>query len=119
MRSTSCSSSTERGPTAVGEALQLQLDIGEHVAVEQLAQLLGAEQIAQQVTVERERRGAPFGQRCIAFVHVRRDPVEQQARRHRAGRTGVDVDHADRPRPQLAEHLTEGRDVEHVLQALA
>ena len=106
-------------PAPVGEALQLELDVGEHAGVEQLAQLLGAEQVAQQVAVERQRRGPPLGQRCVAFVHVRGDPVEQQARRHRAGLGGVDVDHPDRRDAQLAEHLAQGRDVEHVLQALA
>ena len=106
-------------PAPLGEALQLELDVGEHARVEQLAQLLGAEQVAQQVAVERERRGPPLGQRGIAFVHVGGDPVEQQARRHRAGLRGVDLDDSDRSRPELAEHLAQGRHVEHVLQALA
>ena len=34
------------GPAAVDQALQLELEVGEHVGVEQLAQLLGAEQLA-------------------------------------------------------------------------
>ena len=33
--------------------------------------------------VERECRGATFRERRVALVHVRRDPVEQQALRHR------------------------------------
>ncbi len=106
-------------PAPLGEALQLELDVGEHARIEQLAQLLGAEQVAQQVAVERQRRGPPLGQRGIALVHVGGDPVEQQARRHRAGLRGVDLDDPDRPRPELAEHLAQGGHVEHVLQALA
>ena len=72
------------GAATLGEALQLQLDVGEHTGVEQLAQLLRAEQVAQQVAVERERRGPTLGQRRVALVHVGRDPVEQQALRERA-----------------------------------
>ena len=67
------------GPATVGQALQVELDVGEHAGVEQLAQLLGAEQVAQQVAVERQRRGPPLGQRGVALVHVGGDPVEQQA----------------------------------------
>jgi hypothetical protein len=119
LRSTSWSSSAVAGATTVGEALQLELEVGEHAGVEQLAQLLGAEQVAQQVAVERERRRPALGQRRVALVHVRRDPVEQQAlcERGRLGR--VDRDHAHGTAAQLAEHLAQRRQVEHVLYALA
>ena len=40
---------------------QLPLDLGERVGVDQLAQLFLAEQLAQQVAVERERLCAPLG----------------------------------------------------------
>ncbi len=106
-------------PAAVGQALQLQLDVGEHARVEQLAQLLGAEQIAQQVAVERQRRRPALGQRRVALVHVRGDPVEQQALRERRRLRRVDADDTHRPAAQLAEHLAQRRQVEHVLQALA
>ena len=81
-------------PATLGQALQLELEVGEHAGVEQLAQLLGAEQVAQQVAVERQRRGPPLGQRRVALVHVRGDPVEQQALRERRRLGGVDADHA-------------------------
>ncbi len=84
-------------PATVGEALQLQLDVGEHGRVEQLAQLLGAEQVAQQVAVERQGRGAALGQRGVALVHVRGDPVEQQALGERRGLRRVDGDHLAPP----------------------
>ncbi len=106
-------------PPTVGETLEFEFDVGEHIGVEQVAQLLGAQQVAEQVAVEGQRGRPPFGQRCVALVHVGGDPVEQQARRHRAGRTGVDVDDPDRPRPELAQHLAQGGHVEDVLQALA
>ena len=106
------------GPAAVGQALQVELDVGEHAGVEQLAQLLGAEQVAQQVAVEGQRSGPPLGQRGVALVHVGGDPVEQQALGHRAGLGRVDGDDAHGPAAQLAEHLAQRRHVEHVLQAL-
>ena len=56
---------------------------GDHRRIEQLAELLGAEQIAQQVAVERERRDPALGERRVALVHVHRDPAEQQALRER------------------------------------
>ena len=107
------------GPAAVGQPLQVELDVGEHSRIEELAQLLGAEQVAQQVAVERQRRRPPLGQRGVALVHVGGDPVEQQALRHRARLGGVDADEPDGPAAQLAEHLAQRRHVEHVLQALA
>ena len=39
--------------TTIGDALQFELHIGQHARVEQLAQLLGTQQVAQQVAVER------------------------------------------------------------------
>ena len=65
-------------PAAGRQPLQLELEIGERGGVDQLAQLLGAEQLAQQVAVERQRAGPALGERRVALVHVRRDPAEQQ-----------------------------------------
>ena len=78
------------GPAAVDQALQLELEVGEHVGVEQLAQLLGAEQLAQQVAVEGQRGGPPLGQRRVALVHVDGDPAEQQRLGERRRLAGVD-----------------------------
>jgi hypothetical protein len=103
---------------AFGQALQLELDVGQHPRIEQLAELFGTEQVAQQVAVERQCRRPPLGEWGVALVHVGGDPVEQQARRHRAGLRGVDLHDADRSRPQLTEHVAQGRHVEDVLQAL-
>src|SRR6188472_1089855 len=46
---------------SVGEPLQLELDLIERSGVEQLAEVLRAEQVAKQVPVERERSGTAFG----------------------------------------------------------
>ena len=106
------------GPTAVGEMLDVQLDVGEHARVEQLAQLLDAEQVGEQVAVECQCCRAPLGERCVAFVHVGGDPVEQQALRHRRRLRRLHRDHSYGSGAQLAEHFPQRRDVEHVLQAL-
>ena len=73
------------GQPTLDQALQLQLEVGQHVGVDELAQLLGAEQVAQQVAVEREGGGPALGQRRVALVHVHGDPAEQQRLRERRG----------------------------------
>ena len=65
------------------QPLQLELEVGQHVGVDQLAQLLGAEQVAQQIAVEGQRRGAALGQRRVAGVHVHGDPPEHERLRER------------------------------------
>ena len=48
------------GAAALASALQVGLDLGQRVGVDQLAQLLLAEQLREQVAVERQRCGASF-----------------------------------------------------------
>src|SRR5262249_2567670 len=57
---------------------QLALDILDRLRIEQVAQLLLPEQLAQQVAVERERLRTPLGGRRVVLVHVRRDVVEEE-----------------------------------------
>src|SRR5205085_11347350 len=47
-----------RHPPVFREALEAELEIGERLRVEQLAQLLLAEQLAEEVAIERTRAGA-------------------------------------------------------------
>jgi hypothetical protein len=54
------------GSSLVGQRLQLELDLGDGLGVEQLAQLLGAQQLPQQVTIEGQRLRPPIEQRRIA-----------------------------------------------------
>ena len=79
---------------ALGGALQVGLDLLERVRVDQLAQLLLAEQLAQQVAVERQRGGAALGVGRVALVHVGRDVVEQQRGGERRGGRRLDLDQA-------------------------
>ena len=107
------------GPTSVGQQLQFELDVGQRAGVEQLAQFLGTQQIAQQIAVQRQCSGPTLGQRTVALVHERSDPVEQEALRERRGLRRVDADHADGTAAQLSQHLAQRRQIEHVLQALS
>ena len=90
---------------ALGLVLQLELELGERDRVDQLAQVLRAEELAQELPIERERGGTPLGHRCVRLVHVDRDPAEQQGLRERRRPRGVDRDHVDAPRPDAGEHL--------------
>ncbi len=76
----------------VGQPLQLGLDLGEHLGVEQLAQLGPAEQLGEQPLVERQRGGAALGDRGVALVHEGRDVAEQQRPGERRRRLRGDVD---------------------------
>ena len=66
------------GAAEVGEELQVLLDAGEGAGIDQVAELLLAQQLAQQVAVERQRGGAALRVRRVALVHVRGHVVEQQ-----------------------------------------
>jgi hypothetical protein len=66
------------GPAVLRRALQLELELGEHRGIEQLAQLFGTEQVAEEIAIERECGRAALGERRVAFVHVDRDPPEQE-----------------------------------------
>ena len=103
----------------LGQPLQVGLDRLQGTRIDQVAQLLLAEQLAQQVAVEGERGGAPLGVRRVALVHVGRDVVEEQGRgeRRRGGR--LDLDDAQLARVQLAQQVLQAGHVEHVAQALA
>ena len=88
--------------------------------IEQLAQLLLAEQLAQQVPVERQRLGPTLRQRRVAVVHVGGDVVEQQdcsrtARPAASRRSWTAISRRSTPPQDLAQR----RQVEHVGQALA
>ena len=65
-------------PALGGEALELGLQLGEHLRVEQFAQLGLAEELGQQPGVEREGGGPAFGERGVALVEELGDVAEQQ-----------------------------------------
>ena len=107
------------GAGALGAVLEVVLDRGQRVGVDELAQLVLAEQLAQELAVERERRRPPLGVGRVALVHVGGDVVEEQRGRERRGRGGLDLDQAELAAVQPAQHLLEAAEVEDVAQALA
>jgi hypothetical protein len=107
------------GAAAVGQRLQLELEVGQRPGVEQLAQLVGAQQVVEQVAVERQGRRPPLGQRGVALVHVDGDPAEQQRLGERRGVRRLDLDDPHPPGADVAQHLAQRRQVEHIVEALA
>ena len=101
------------------QQLQRALDLLQRLRVDQLAQLVGAEQLREQVAVEGQRRRPALGVRRVALVHVGRDVVEQQRGGERRGGLRLDLDQGDLARVQVAQQLDQGGQVEHVAKALA
>ncbi len=85
--------------------LQVVFDARERAGVDQLAQLLLSEQLAQQIAVERQRGGAPLGAGRVALVHVGGDVVEQQRGGKRRGGLGLDLDERDLAGGEAAQQL--------------
>ena len=107
------------GPPGLGAVLELRLDLLQRLGVDQLAQLLLAEQLAQQVAVEGERGGAALGVRRVPLVHVGGDVVEEQRGGEGRGGRRLDLDQAELARVQVAQQLGQRGQVEDVAQALA
>ena len=119
MRSRSAMPSLSRTRRSSASRWQLGLDLGEHLGVEQLAQLGPAEELGEQSLVEGECGGAPLGDGGVALVHERRDVAEQQRLRERRGAWGVHVDEANSPIGDPAMEVHQRRHVVEVLQDLA
>ncbi|KWW35251.1 hypothetical protein AU359_01889 [Micrococcus luteus] len=79
------------------EPLQLGLDLRDDLGVEQLAQLLRAQQLGQQRGVEGERGGAALGQRGVALVDELGDVAEQDGLAERRGCRRRDLHEPDGP----------------------
>src|SRR6185295_5511165 len=78
-----------------------------------------AEQLLEEVAVERECLCAPFGKWRVVLIHVCRDVVEEQGGRVRRCRRRLDLDEIDAALLERAEKVLQRREVEHVLKALA
>ena len=100
-------------------AAQLGLDLLDRARVEQVAELLLAEQLAQQVAVERQRLRAALRRRRVVLVHVRRDVVEEQRGGVRRRGLRLDLDEVELARADALQQPSQRRQVEDVLQALA
>ena len=94
---------------AIGQPLQVRLDGLQRARVDQLAQLLLAEQLAQQLAIQRQRGGAPLGVGLVALVHVGRDVVEQQRGRERRRGLRLDLDQRQLAPVQLRQQVVQAR----------
>ncbi len=103
----------------LGEPLQLALQLGEHLRVEQLAQLRLAEQLGQQPGVQGEGGGTALGERRVALVQELGDVPEEQGAGERGRFRGGDLHQAHPAGLQVAHQLGQAGHVEDVLEALA
>ncbi len=106
-------------PAVLGAPLQLPLQLGEHLGVEQLAQLRLAEQLGQQPRVQRQRGGPALGERRVALVQELRHVAEEQGAGERGRLRGGDLDQAHLAGLQVAHQLDQAGHVEDVLEAFA
>ena len=67
------------GLPVLGQLLQVALDLGQRLGVEQLAELGLTEQLGEERGVEGEGGGAAFGERAVALVDEGSDVAEEQA----------------------------------------
>lgn len=106
-------------PPVVRPPLQLALQLGQHLGVQQLAQLGLAQQLGQQPGVQGEGGGAALGERGVALVQELGDIAEQQRAGERGRLGGGDLHEADPARLDVPHQLRQARYVEDVLEALA
>jgi hypothetical protein len=85
--------------------LELRRDLLQGLGVDQLAQLLLAEQLGEQVAIEGEGRRAALRVGRVPLVHVGGDVVEEQRGGERRRRRRLDLDHRDLAGVQVAEQV--------------
>ena len=107
------------GPQVLRAVLQVVLDLLQRRRVDEVAQLLLPQQLAQQLAVQRQRHGPALRRRRVALVHVGRHVVEEQRRGERRRRLRLDLDQRELPRVRACAAGPEPGHVEHVAQALA
>jgi hypothetical protein len=71
------------------QVLQFQFQGGQDIRVQQVTQAGVAQQLPQQVGIQRQGSGPLFGQRGVVVVHPLPDPREQQRGSKRRGLVGV------------------------------
>ena len=102
-----------------GQPLDLRLDLGHRVGVDQLTELGLAQKLGEQSRVERERLGAALGERGVPLVHESADVAEQQRPGEGGGLLGLDLDQPHLAGFDVLHQPDEARHVEDVLQDLA
>ena len=108
-----------RRPTVVGQRLEAQLEVGQRIGIEQLSQLLLAEQLTEQVAIERQRPGPTLGDRRVAVIHVGGHVVEHQAAGERRRSRRFDAVDGDLAAGDAGQDLAQAGQVEDIRQTLA
>ena len=101
------------------EPLRLTLELGDHVGVEQLAQLDRAQQLAQQRRIDGQCRCPSLGQWRVALVHEGAHVAEQEVSRVRRRLGRLRLDEAYAPVGDLGRQTSQRREVVDVLQDLS
>ena len=109
----------QRVGSSAALAPELLLDLLQRVGIEQVAQLIRARQLPQEVAVEGQRRDTAFGGRRIVLVEVLRHVFEVE--RGREGRGGLRLDGHELVATvaQAAEEVAQRAQVEVVGEQLA
>src|SRR4051812_27250234 len=97
------------------QRLQLGLHLVEDSGVEEVAELATArraEQLAEEVAVERERLRLALGERDVALIEVRGDVRERERARERRGGGGLHLVDAHLAAADRAQQLDERGQVE-------
>ena len=108
-------------PAVLGELLQLGLDLGEHVGIEQIAQLAAADQLAQ-ADCGRASAPAPCARRAARRPRRgtrRRSRTPASARTATRASVSTAARRGSSRARDLAQQLEQRRQIEHVAQELA
>ena len=116
-RSRSCTSSADRARRPSASACSSSSSSARASASISSRRSSDAEELAQQVPIERQRGRTALGQRRVRLVHVGGDPVEQQRLRERRRARRIHRDDAHSPGAHVPEHLLQRGQVEHVAEA--
>jgi hypothetical protein len=95
-------------------ALEDQLELGDGLGGEEVAQGGLAEQGFEAGVVDREGLGAALGERGVALVHEVADVVEEQRGGEGAGAAGLDLDDLDRALLDAAQEVDASGEIEGV-----
>ncbi|HTY19855.1 MAG TPA: hypothetical protein VMH82_19240, partial [Myxococcota bacterium] len=101
------------------QALKGEFQVRERGRIDEIAQLLLAEQLAQQIPIQGKSAGPALGERSVAFVHVRGEVVEQERARERRGRDRLDLPDFDVAPRHALEDVAERRQIEQIREAFA
>ena len=98
---------------------QFLFDFANHVRIQHLCHVGGAEQAFEHVRIERQQSRAALGLRLVILVHHHADEAKENVLGERRWRFGLHVLHGNDAGLQSGHHLVQGRHVVYVLQTFA